>query len=140
MGCRTFPYWVGTLIFDYLIYLCFVALFYIISAILNLEIAFKYLGAGLSCYILFGFSYILFAYLMGFLFKSLENALKLYSMFCFFVNFCVPFILIAFIDFFYQKFTSAIAEQLIYIFQVLFVLVSPFYAFFEACTFLADNF
>ncbi|CAD8212177.1 unnamed protein product [Paramecium octaurelia] len=140
MGCRTFPYWVGTLIFDYLIYLCFVALFYIISAILNLEIAFKYIGAGLSCYILFGFSYILFAYLMGFLFKTLENALKLYSMFCFFVNFCVPFILIAFIDFFYQKFDSVIAEQLIYIFQVLFVLVSPFYAFFEACTFLADNF
>ncbi|CAD8050496.1 unnamed protein product [Paramecium sonneborni] len=140
MGCRTLPYWVGTLIFDYTIYLCFVVLFYIISAILNLDIAFKYLGAGLSCYLLFGFSYILFAYLMGFLFKTLENALKLYSMFCFFVNFCVPFILIAFIDFFYKKFDSAIAEQLIYILQVFFVLVSPFYAFFEACTFLADNF
>ncbi|CAD8087917.1 unnamed protein product [Paramecium sonneborni] len=140
MGCRSFPYWFGTLIFDYLIYICFVAFFYIISAIFKLDIAFKYWQTGLSCYILFGFSYILFAYLMGFLFKSLENALKLYSMFCFFANFCVPFIVIAFIDFFYQKFNNEVAKILIYIFQVLFVVVSPFYAFFEACTFLADNF
>ncbi|CAD8167077.1 unnamed protein product [Paramecium pentaurelia] len=140
MGCRSFPYWFGTLLFDYMIYLCYVALFYIISALLKLDIAFKYWKTGLSCYILFGFSYILFAYLMGFLFKTLENALKLYSMFCFFANFCVPFIVIAFVDFFYQEFNNEIAKLLIYIFQVLFVVVSPFYAFFEACTFLADNF
>lgn len=101
MGCRSFPYWFGTFLFDYLIYLCFVILFYVISALLSLDIAFKYITTGLSCYLLFGVSYILFAYLMGFLFKTLENALKLYAMFCFFVNFCVPFIFIAFVDFFY---------------------------------------
>lgn len=115
MGCRSFPYWFGTLLFDYMVYLWFVVLFYVISAALSLDIAFKYLTTGLTCYLLFGFSYILFAYLMGFLFKTLENALKLYSMFCFFANFCVPFIFIAFVDFFYQKFDSDIAKYLIYV-------------------------
>lgn len=56
MGCRSFPYWFGTFLFDYLIYLCFVILFYVISALLSLDIAFKYIKTGLSCYLLFGVS------------------------------------------------------------------------------------
>jgi ATP-binding cassette subfamily A (ABC1) protein 3 len=106
MGCRTLPYWLGTFCFDYLIYLCFIVIFYTISATLNLEIAFKYFWSGFSCFILFGFSYILYAYLIGFLFKTLESALKLYAMFCFFVSFSIPFISIACVDFFYQKFDN----------------------------------
>jgi ATP-binding cassette subfamily A (ABC1) protein 3 len=101
MGCRTLPYWLGTFLFDYCIYLCFVVIFYVISAALSLDLTFKYFWEGFSCFTLFGFSYLLFAYLMGFLFRTLENALKLYAMFCFFVNFCVPFIVIASLDFFY---------------------------------------
>ncbi|CAD8075622.1 unnamed protein product [Paramecium sonneborni] len=139
MGCRSFTYWFGTFIFDYLIYICFVAFFYIISAIFKLDIAFKYLQTGLSCYILFGFNYILFAYLMGYLYKSFKKALKFYSIFCFFAHIVLPYILITFLDYFYQKFNNQIAFILIYIIQLLFLLVSPFYTFFEALKFLSDN-
>lgn len=36
MGCRTLPYWAGTFLFDYIVFGCFVIVFYIISAITGL--------------------------------------------------------------------------------------------------------
>lgn len=78
---------------------------------------------------------------MGFFFKKLESALKLFTIFCFFILFCFPNILIAFCGFFYKDLDEPIAiKYVIYIFEFTFAILSPFYAFFQAYNFTANNF
>ncbi|CAD8156729.1 unnamed protein product [Paramecium octaurelia] len=141
MGLRNSTYWLGTFLFDLIIFFLNLLLFLIVSALLDLNIVFDNIIRALSCFLLFGPSQILFAYIMGFVFNKLESALKLFTIFCFFILFCLPNIIFAFTFFFYQEFDKpTFLENLIYVFEILFSVISPFYAFFSAYLFTANNY
>ena len=84
---------------------------------------------------------------MGFIFNKLENALKLFTIFCFFILFCLPNIFVAFLCFVYfgdhddpTRELSKSLETFIKVLEVVFSVISPFYAFFNAYIFTANNF
>lgn len=58
---------------------------------------------------------------MGFIFNKLESALKLFTIFCFFILFCLPNIMIAFTLFFYKELEKpTFLENLLYVFEIIF--------------------
>lgn len=85
MGCRKLPYWLGTFLLDYIIYSVYIVIFFFFSAIIDLEISFKYWRIELISFFCFGLCQILMAYIIGFVFNKLETALKTYAVYCFFV-------------------------------------------------------
>ncbi|CAK72042.1 unnamed protein product (macronuclear) [Paramecium tetraurelia] len=141
MGLRNSTYWLGTFLFDLIIFFLNLLLFLIVSALLDLNIVFDNIIRALSCFLLFGPSQILFAYIMGFVFNKLESALKLFTIFCFFILFCLPNITFAFAFFFYKEFDKpTFLENVLYVLEILFSVISPFYAFFSAYLFTANNY
>jgi ATP-binding cassette subfamily A (ABC1) protein 3 len=121
MGLRNIAYWLGTFIFDLIIFFFNLALFFVVSGILDLNIVFDNWWRATLCFIVFGPSQILFAYVMGFVFNKLENALKLFTIFCFFIMFCFPNILVAFTAFFYKELDKPeVLKYIIYVMEVLF--------------------
>ena len=103
MGCRLMPYWLGTFLFDLIIYFSLVSLFMGLSAALGLDIVFDFFWEGLASVVCFGPTYILHAYVMGFVFKKLESALKMYAIYSFFVGFCMPFLVLGMMTYFYDS-------------------------------------
>ncbi|CAD8160982.1 unnamed protein product [Paramecium pentaurelia] len=141
MGLRNLTYWLGTFFFDLIIFFLNLVLFLIVSALLDLNIVFDNITRSLSCFLVFGPSQILFAYIMGFVFNKLESALKLFTIFCFFILFCLPNILVAFTFFFYKELEQPVfLKNVLYVFEILFSIISPFYAFFSAYLFTANNY
>lgn len=126
MGCRMLPYWLGNFLFDYIIYSFYILFFYAFSAIVDLDVSFKYWKVGLISFICFGQCQILMAYIMGFVFNTLETALKMYAIFCFFIQFCLPFVFVGGLDYVYQTLGNPDSiKYAIYAVQILFASIFP---------------
>lgn len=68
MGCRTLPYWLGTLCFDYVMFLIPTLIFYILTICFDILLFKVYGGLLMGMIVTFGFSYITISYLMSFMF------------------------------------------------------------------------
>lgn len=91
MGCHSLPYWLGTLAFDYLIYLIFATTFVIFSYIMQLKFITEYIGLVILAFFGFGFSYINFSYFAGLaLFKKTQSAMIVFPIMNFFIIYCLP--------------------------------------------------
>jgi hypothetical protein len=92
MGCRVLPYWMGTFVFDYILYYIFVLIFIIFSYTLNLTFITDYMGVVVYIFTTLGLSIVSFAYMIGLLlFKNTSSAQKFFPLFNFFVVYTVPF-------------------------------------------------
>ena len=76
MGCRVLPYWLGTFAFDFSLYCFTIIVFYLIVAIGSIQFVIAYFYEVLAVLLLFGFSYIPFSYMCGFMFQQSNSALK----------------------------------------------------------------
>jgi len=65
MGCRVLPYWIGTFVFDYIIFYMFVLLFVAFCYLLNLDFLTIYMGKVVFLFTAFGLSYVTYSYLCG---------------------------------------------------------------------------
>lgn len=90
MGLRVLPYWFGTFCFDIIIYGILVIFYFLISLSFKLECVIDNSLPTLLIFSTFGFCYLTYSYLCGFLFKTVDRALKLFAIFNFFVIFCIP--------------------------------------------------
>jgi hypothetical protein len=89
MGCRVVPYWVGTFVFDYLLFSLFVIVFIILSYALSLTFVTAYMWPIVCLFAVFGLAYISFSYLCGLLlYTRSTSAMKTFPLFNFFVVFC----------------------------------------------------
>ena len=76
MGCRVFPYWCGTFVFDYLMYLMTMVIFFFTMTSTGTQFVIFYIAPIAIIMLTFGFSYICFSYMCGFMFKKSNSALK----------------------------------------------------------------
>jgi len=66
MGCRVVPYWLGTFVFDYIVYTILMSIFIILCYAFQYSFVTNYMGQILTLLMAFGFSYISFSYMFGF--------------------------------------------------------------------------
>ncbi len=89
-GLRDTPYWIGTFLADFLLYLmpglCFVALIFLF----NVTTLTAYIGSTIPIYLLFGGPLITFMYLCSYLFKSAQTAFKSIGFIMYLLGFIVP--------------------------------------------------
>ena len=78
MGCRVIPYWLGTFIFDYIMFLFTIIVFFLIVVIGKITFITDFVGELLFILLSFGFSFINWSYMCGFLFEKSNSALKGY--------------------------------------------------------------
>lgn len=103
MGCRVLPYWVATFCFDFSVYIITVIVFLLTIYIGDIKFLQAYVGQMILILVSFGFSYIPFSYMCGFMFKKSSSALKGYPLFNFFVVFNVPFVILGIIALMYSE-------------------------------------
>lgn len=127
MGLRIRAYWCGTFLLDFTIYMILVAIFFVICAILRLELILSQSGAMLWILLTFGFSYLPFSYTFSFMFQTSEKAMKVFTIFTFFCGFCGPLIILGVITYIDQVSAISAFSYLIYTFEIIFMLTSPFY-------------
>ena len=132
MGLRVLPYWLGTFGFDIIIYGILVVFYFIVSLCFKLECVTGNFWPTLLIFATFGLCYLAYSYLCGFLFKTVDRALKLFAIFNFFVIFCIPFMVYTMLTLVYSKTSnSEIAEYVLYAFEIAFMIVSPFWNLYQ---------
>lgn len=105
-GCRIIGYWLGTFLFDILVYSIIIIFFFSIGAILGLEAITDFWWQTVLIYISFGLSYLTCIYACSFLFNNVAKALKLFVMYVFFYGFCLPMVLLGVTNFMYYHLDS----------------------------------
>ncbi|KRX06128.1 P-loop containing nucleoside triphosphate hydrolase [Pseudocohnilembus persalinus] len=94
MGIKSFSYWMGTFLFDYLSYILISSFFFVFVGLYNnLDFLYKHIGKFAFIQLLFGPSLILFSYNASFFYKSSNSAFKSFPIISFFVIYSVPQIL-----------------------------------------------
>lgn len=88
-----FIYWLGTLLFDYTLYLLQASLMLILVHPLNLDAFTFYYSDYVTLLLSFGLAHLAFSYLLSFLFTAPQSALKAYSMLYLIAGFLVPLLL-----------------------------------------------
>ncbi|CAD8180047.1 unnamed protein product [Paramecium pentaurelia] len=131
-GCRIFGYWLGTFLFDFIVYSIIIVFFLIMGAILSLEAITSFWWQTVLIYLCFGLSYITCIYLCSFLFDNVAKAMKLFVFYSFFYGFCLPMVLLGLTNFLYHLDSIYFFEILVYTFQVIFMITYPFYNYYFA--------
>jgi len=85
MGCRVLPYWLGTFAFDFIVYCVGLLIFVILVYIFNFSYVIDVIWKIIYNLVLFGFAYITFSYMCGFMFEKSGSALKSFPIFNFFI-------------------------------------------------------
>ncbi len=128
MGCRVLPYWVGTFVFDYLLFSIFIVIFIILSYSLELNFVTDYMFEIVLLFIVFGLAYISFSYLCGILLYSrTSSAMKTFPLFNFFVMFCGLQCIWGIIFFVQSKNNIDELDYAIYAIDIICCLTSPFW-------------
>jgi len=81
MGCGPYSYWLGNLLADYLMFICTVAVNFMIPYLFEVGFFFNDLNYAFTFLFLtlgFGFGMITFAYVYGFLFAEANTAYKIF--------------------------------------------------------------
>jgi len=68
MGCRVLPYWIGTFVYDYALYLLLCFVFMIIALIFQATYLLQYAGPIILLLIVFGLTLITLSYVLSFMF------------------------------------------------------------------------
>ena len=68
MGCRTLPYWLGTLVFDFLMYMIVTSMFFILAYSFNINLVTHYVGEWIAILLCFGFACITWSYAWNFIY------------------------------------------------------------------------
>jgi len=88
MGCRPIPYWFGTFLFDFTIYLGMTII--IILTSLLYEYMSEHIGKIIFIFLTFGVSFIVFSYLIGTaLYEKSSKAMKTFPFLNYFVFFAL---------------------------------------------------
>jgi ATP-binding cassette, subfamily A (ABC1), member 3 len=90
MGCRSLPYWLGTLMFDYLAYIISYLIMVLIIYSMGLTFMTNYIWRITIIMIFFGFAMIQFSYAIGFLFNKGTTAFKIFPLIGYFLFYSVP--------------------------------------------------
>jgi hypothetical protein len=91
MGCRVLPYWIGTFVFDYLLFYVFVLIFIMFSYIMKLDFLTEYMGVIVLIFSAFGLSYVSFSYLCGVaIYEKTSSAMKTFPLLNFFIIYSMP--------------------------------------------------
>jgi hypothetical protein len=91
MGCRVLPYWIGTFVFDYLLFYVFVLIFIMFSYIMKLDFLTEYMGLIVLIFSAFGLSYVSFSYLCGVaIYEKTSSAMKTFPLLNFFIIYSMP--------------------------------------------------
>lgn len=93
MGCRVVPYWLGTFIFDYSIFLVTIILFSILCITKDLSYIMNDFGYVFFILISFGAMYITTSYFWGFMFKKASDAMKFFPLFSLLVIYSGPWMI-----------------------------------------------
>ncbi|KAL4460035.1 hypothetical protein ABPG74_003561 [Tetrahymena malaccensis] len=120
MGCRPLPYWLGTLVYDYLVYLLTFLIFHYSVHTIKVEFITPYLTQIFYIMSWFGLALITFCYVCGFLFKNSNQAFKSFPIITFFVSYSIPWIVL--------QITRGSYPKLCSLFQYIFLYTSPFLA------------
>ncbi|CAD8050071.1 unnamed protein product [Paramecium sonneborni] len=136
MGCRPFPYWLGTFLFDFTIY--FGMIFLIILISLSYEFLSEKIGKLIFIFFSFGVSFIVFSYFIGtLLYEKASKAMKTFPFLNYFVFFALPLNAWLIVALIFMQGNSS--DQLsdgqtvvIKLVDLLCSLISPFYSFFQA--------
>ena len=132
MGLRILPYWLGTFCFDIIIYAFIVIFYFIVALCFKLDCVVDNFWQTLLIFVSFGFTNLIYSYLCGFIFRTVDRALKLFAIFNFFVIFCIPFMINTMLALAYYKTDgNAILKQVLYAFQIIFMIVSPFWNLYQ---------
>ena len=76
MGCRSYPYWIGTFVFDYLMYLLTLVFFFGFGLALGISYMIEHLGQMIYIMLAFGLTLISWGHLSNFMFNSATTAFK----------------------------------------------------------------
>ena len=76
MGCRTFPYWLGTFAFDYILFCVIASFFILFGVIFSLEVVSSYVGQWIVVLLTMGLSFLSWTYLWTFIFEKAASAEK----------------------------------------------------------------
>jgi len=93
MGCMSFPYWLGTFLFDFALYLLTFFFFLLIIFIQKVSYLVNNIYEISAVMFFFGPSLILYSYIFGFFYTKSNNAFKNFPLVNFFVSFSIPFLL-----------------------------------------------
>lgn len=94
MGCRVIPYWFATFVFDFIVFIITVIAFFIVAWASSISFIMEFWAEMMFAFIFFGFSFISFSYMCGFLFEKSNSALKGFPAINFFIVWCVPWSLL----------------------------------------------
>ncbi len=94
MGCRTLPYWLGTLLFDYCVFSITYFVFMITVYIQDVAFLIPFLPKITLVLAAFGASLLNFCYLNSFLFSKSNSAIKIFPVVCLFLYYTLPIILL----------------------------------------------
>ena len=91
MGCRVLPYWLGTFVFDYILFYLLIILFILFTYAMELNYVTDHMGKVVFSISAFGLSYISFSYLCGVaIYSKTSTAMKTFPLLNFFLIYCGP--------------------------------------------------
>jgi ATP-binding cassette, subfamily A (ABC1), member 3 len=76
MGCRTLPYWIGTFVFDYILFIVVSIFFFVFAAIFQINVVTSYMGHWLALILSMGLCLLTWSYLWSFVFNTAASAQK----------------------------------------------------------------
>ena len=85
--------------------------FFIVAFAMEMSFYTKEFWKSLSVFSSFGLSYLLYCYFCSFMFRSVDKALKLFAVINFFIVFCIPFMIISILYYWYLETLSVTTQS-----------------------------